>query len=134
MQVPCSSEHETPKRGAYAARLVSTYELETIEPGEPGPTVAALTGQLDLTNASDLAESLEALAGAPNLVLDLNRVAFIDSAALHRLFELARQRQPDRLAIVLDPGSPIATVVEIVELGRVVPVVATLEEAARALA
>jgi anti-anti-sigma factor len=112
---------------------VATYELETIEAGEPGPTALALVGELDLTNASELAERLRELAEVPKLVLDLNRVVFIDSAALHRLFQLARDRQPDGLALVLDPASPIARVVDIVELARVARVATTLEDASRAL-
>ena len=113
---------------------VATYELETVDAGQSGCTVIALGGELDLTNASDLAERLGSLDDAPRLIVDLNRVVFIDSAALHRLFQLARRRTPGGLAFVLDPASPIATVVAIVELGSVAPIAPTLDEATRALA
>ena len=93
----------------------------------------ALVGELDLTVASELTEQLEELAGVPALVIDLNRVHFIDSAALHCLFRLARDRDTS-LAFVLEPTSPIATTLAIVELGRAAPLKATLDEAVRALA
>ena len=113
---------------------MATYELETVDAGGPGPTVVALAGELDLTNASDLARRLDELHEGPRLVVDLDRVVFIDSAALQRLFQLARKRHPGGLVFVLDPSSPIATVVKIVGLGRVAPVAASLDEAAQVFA
>ena len=52
-----------------------------------------VAGELDLTNARDMEERLEAVAVANGqaLVLDLNRLVFIDSAALHVLFRTARR-------------------------------------------
>ena len=47
------------------------------------------------------------------LVLDLNRVVFIDSAALHVLFRTARR---SRTGIVLSQTAPVARTVEIVGL------------------
>ena len=94
----------------------------------------ALSGELDLTNAHDLAERIGELAnGHGPVVLDLNRVVFIDSAALHRLFQLAQGRRPGTLAFVVEPTAPVAATLEIVELGRAAPVTASLAEAQAAL-
>jgi anti-anti-sigma factor len=112
---------------------VATYELETMDAGETGPVVVALAGELDLTNASDLERRLGDLANAPRLVVDLNRVSFIDSAALQVLFRLARERRSDGLVFALDPSSPIATVVRIVDLESVVPIASSPDEATRLL-
>ena len=113
---------------------MSTYELEHHEPDESGVDVVALAGELDLTNASGLEQRLETeVPSDAALVVDLNRVVFIDSAALHCLFRLARARGSSRLALVVEPMAPIARAVEIVDLGQAVTVAPTLEAARAAL-
>ena len=112
---------------------MTTYELDRMELGEGGLACFALSGELDLTNADELARRLDDLAnGHTAVVLDLTRVAFIDSAAIHRLFRIARERRLS-VAFVVEPGAPIATTLEIAGLGRAAPVAATLEEAKTAL-
>ena len=113
---------------------MSTYELEHHEPDESGVEVVALAGELDLTNAGDLERRLETEVGSAEvLVIDLNRVVFIDSAALHCFFRLARARSRSRLALVVEPAAAIARALEIVDLGGAVTVAPTLEAARAAL-
>jgi anti-anti-sigma factor len=113
---------------------VSTYELEHHEPDESGVEVVALAGELDVTNASGLERRLETeVRSDVPLVVDLNRVVFIDSAALHCFFRLARGRGRSRLALVVEPGAPIARALDIVDLGGAVTVAPTLEAARAAL-
>jgi anti-anti-sigma factor len=113
---------------------VSTYELEHHEADETGVAVVALVGELDLTNVSGLERRLETETGSDAaLVVDLNRVVFIDSAALHCFFRLGRARGRSRLALVVEPTAPIARALEIVDLGRAVTVAPTLEAAQAAL-
>ena len=113
---------------------MATYELDRVEPREAGLAYVALSGELDLTNADDLAQRLDDLAtGNVAIVLDLTRVVFIDSAAIHRLFRIACDRGPHATAFVVEPTAPIAATLEIVGLGRAAPVAATLEEAKEAL-
>jgi anti-anti-sigma factor len=114
---------------------MATYELDRIELGESGIAHFALSGELDLGNADELARRLDDLTnGHLAIVLDLTRVAFIDSAAIHRLFRIARGRGPLAVAFLVEPASPIAATLEIAGLGRAAPVAATLEEAKTALA
>jgi anti-anti-sigma factor len=109
---------------------VASYELEQMVPDESGPAYIAVSGELDLTNADDLAERLGELAnGDRPLVLDLSRVVFIDSAAIHRLFRIARDRSPGTLAFVVEPTAPVAATLEIVGFGQVATVAASLAEA-----
>jgi anti-anti-sigma factor len=108
---------------------VAGYELQQVESNHPDVAVVLLAGELDLTNAEELAERLGELASIPRLVLDLNRVVFIDSAALHCLFRIARQRGPTGLALAVERTAPIATTLEIVDLGRVATITATSEDA-----
>jgi anti-anti-sigma factor len=110
---------------------VASYDLERVEPTEEGGIAQiVLSGELDLTNAAELEERLEEVAteGTP-VVVDLNRVVFIDSAAIHGLFRVARNRGPDGIAFVVEPTAPVAATLGIVELHRAATVAASFEDA-----
>jgi anti-anti-sigma factor len=99
---------------------MSSYVIEMRDGGDSGEVHVALTGELDLTNAGELELGLDELAdGGTRLVVDLNAVSSLDSAALHVLFKLARRCGRDRFAFVVDPGARIATTIEIVGLAKV---------------
>jgi anti-anti-sigma factor len=112
---------------------VTSYELEvrasTPEAREE-VTVVDLGGELDLTNAGEIERRLGEIAhGREGLILDLNRVAFVDSAALHMLFRIARRFGTDqRFGIVLDPSALVFTTLAIVGLDEVAAVRPTLDE------
>ena len=113
---------------------MSTYDLELHESGETGVSLVSLAGELDLTNVSGLERRLETTIPSEDaLVVDLNRVVFIDSAALHCFFRLGRARGRSRLALVVEPSAPVARTLEIVDLGRAVTITPTLEAARAAL-
>jgi anti-anti-sigma factor len=100
---------------------MTSYELEQ-RPTEDAQTVLVeVMGELDLTNAHEVEERLGELA-APNgatLVLDLNRVVFIDSAALHVLFRTARRLGRERFGLVLEPTAAVARTLSIVGISEV---------------
>ena len=112
----------------YAA-VVTPYELE-LRGETHGFTVVELVGELDLTNAADVERKLEQSAGAGDgLVLDLNGVTFIDSAALHMLFRVARGiGDARRFGIVLQPTALVARTLEIVGLNAVTTVRQSVDE------
>ena len=93
------------------------FELEHHETDDPNVLHVGVSGELDLTNARELEDRIDELSttNTSALVLDLNRVVFIDSAALHVLFRTARRH---RIGIVLAPTAPIARTVEIVGLAE----------------
>jgi anti-anti-sigma factor len=108
---------------------MTTFEMEEREQAEPRLRLVEMSGELDLTNTHDLEARLEELPDDDAvLALDLNRVLFVDSAALHVLFRLARARGPERLGFVLEPTAAIARTLEIVGLPRVVPVRPSADE------
>jgi anti-anti-sigma factor len=99
---------------------MSSYGIEMQDGDDHGEVHVALTGELDLTNAGELELGLDEIAdGGKRLAVDLNGVSFLDSAALHVLFKLARRCGRDRLVFVVDPGAHIATTLEIVGLANV---------------
>jgi anti-sigma B factor antagonist len=59
---------------------------------ERGCVIAAITGEIDISNVARLRERLYELADdGGTLIVDLNRVAFIDSAGLGALVGTARR-------------------------------------------
>jgi anti-anti-sigma factor len=108
-------------------------ELSQVEFSGDDVVVARLTGEIDLSNAAEVGESLG--AGVPNtalgLVIDLTATAYLDSSGVHLLFDLAErlQRRQQQLRVVVPEGGPIRRVLRIVELDLTVPVVATVDEA-----
>ena len=113
---------------------MASFELEQVQEGDPAVAVVAVTGELDLSNADELAEQLGVAAAGRPLVVDLSRVLFIDSAALHRLFGVARESGSGRLAVVAEPSAPIARTLEIVQFQRAATVATSVGEACAALA
>jgi anti-sigma B factor antagonist len=107
---------------------MSSYELERLDDGD-GIVEVRMTGELDLTNARELEERLVEIAPPDaQLVIDLNRVVFVDSAALHVLFKVARRQENGKLALVLEPTAPIARAITIVGLGQAAQIVASSDE------
>jgi anti-anti-sigma factor len=100
-----------------------------------GVAVVRLTGELDLTNVEEVGRRLEPAEVSPAVVLDLSALAFLDSAAVHLLFSLARRRRDEgrALAVVVPAGSPVERLVAIVDLGRAAPVRTTLDAALTAV-
>ena len=113
---------------------MGSFQLEYVDKGDPDVAVVAVEGDLDLSNADDFVERIAMSAAARPVVIDLNRVLFIDSAALHQLFEVARERGFQRLALVAEPGAPVARTLEIVQFSRVATIAASVDEALAALA
>jgi anti-anti-sigma factor len=127
LRLPARRVYETGARGVpYPQRAVPPFELEPQETEVPNVLHVGIAGELDLTNARELEDRIEELSAgdASILVLDLNRVVFIDSAALHVLFRASRT---GRIGIVLAPTAPVARTVEIVGLAEATVVGESLE-------
>jgi anti-anti-sigma factor len=103
---------------------MTSYELEQRPTDDPSLVHVDVTGELDLTNAHEVEERLEAItvANGSRLVLDLNRVVFIDSAALHVLFRTARRLGKDRFSLLVAPTAAVARTLEIVGIAEVATV------------
>ena len=112
---------------------MGAFDLEHIEAGEAAVAVVELSGELDLTNVEELVEELEEAAADRALVLDLNRLLFLDSAALNALFGLARVRGVKGLAVVIDPSAPVASTLAIVDFRQAATMASSRHEACAAL-
>jgi anti-sigma B factor antagonist len=87
----------------------------TLDPGD-GVVVVSAAGEVDLGNAEQLAAALRAAsAGSDAIVLDLLEVPFMDSSGLKVLL-VASEELGERLALALDPDSPVARLLEVTEV------------------
>jgi anti-anti-sigma factor len=84
-----------------------------------GVHVAAITGEVDISNVDDVTRRLIALPNfAPGLVVDLRLVTYMDSTGISMLHDLAgrlRERS-QKLIVVCPPGSPPRRVLELTGL------------------
>ncbi len=108
---------------------MSAYEFEVVDLREQETVLVRLAGELDLTNSQEIEERLTAgLQNGSRLVIDLSRVLFIDSAALHVLFRLSRTLAAPRMTVVVEPGAPVARTLEIVGVHDAMRVVASADD------
>ncbi len=108
-----------------------------------GVHVAAITGEIDISNVDDVTRRLIALPNfAPGLVVDLRLVTYMDSTGISMLHDLAgRMRErSQKLIVVCPPGSPPRRVLELTGLiarttvvDDLAPAVQTLRDAAQDL-
>ena len=97
-----------------------------------GVPVIAAPEEIDITNAPDLRSALQAAGadGHRTLVLDMSRTRFCDSAGIHTLLAMHKRAQSagGELLLVL-PDPPVLRIFAITGVDRVIPNVASLEEA-----
>ena len=101
-----------------------------------GVPVVRLEGEIDKLAVEHARARLDPLVASGKLVIDLDRVSFIDSAGLHALFGLGRVASAAGvgLALAVPPSCAVARAVEIVRLADAMPVRESVESAAAALA
>jgi anti-anti-sigma factor len=102
-----------------------------------GVTVAAITGEVDISNASEVADALVELPNlALGLIVDLRGVDYLDSTGVSLLHELALRlrRRSQRLIVVCPVGCPPRRVLELTALPSHSPVLDDLPSAIRAMA
>lgn len=102
---------------------------------EDGVTIASVDGEIDLSNAAELEMAISHAVGndVVGLVVDLERVDYLDSSGVTLLFNLARRvsRRQQRFVVVV-PGE--AHVREILSLSGATDALALQESLADALA
>jgi len=97
------------------------------------PVVVELPAEIDVTNSEQVYQQLVA-ALAPNIntvVADMTATVFCDSSGVHAImhaYETAGQSGAGiRLAVL--PGTSVRRVLELIGVGRLMPVYPSLEEA-----
>jgi anti-anti-sigma factor len=103
-----------------------------------GAVIARLTGEIDMSNASDLQAAIaEATPNrAPGVLLDLSAVDYIDSAGIHMLYRLgdSLRNRGQALRVVIPPESAASDALRLAGVTRHVDVVEAVDEGLHALA
>ena len=100
---------------------------------DDGVVIASLTGEIDLSNATEITDAL--LGGVPNealgLVIDLSDVSYLDSAGVRMLAELDHRLgwRAQVLRVVAPEASRSRRVLVIAGLERVLALDASIEDA-----
>jgi anti-anti-sigma factor len=101
-----------------------------------GVTVAAISGEVDVSNASEIARAFEDLSQVSlGMVVDLRELVYLDSSGISLLHDLAlRMRQRwTRLVVVSPPSSPPRRVLELTALDSHTLILDELEPAIETL-
>ncbi|MEA2421794.1 MAG: hypothetical protein QOF55_893 [Thermoleophilaceae bacterium] len=108
-------------------------ELSQVDLSGDDVVVARISGEIDLSNASELGDELSAAVpnSALGLVIDLTATSYLDSSGVHLVFDLAERlgRRQQQLRVVVPEGAPVRRVLRIVDLDATVPVLASVDEA-----
>jgi anti-anti-sigma factor len=105
--------------------------------GEGDIVVARVTGEIDLASADAVGGELA--SAVPNralgLVLDMSGTAYLDSSGISLVFDLAERlrRRQQQLRLVVPEDAPLRRVLRIVNAADVVPIDASVDEAAAAI-
>ena len=104
---------------------------------DDGIVIASLTGEIDLSNATEITDAL--LGGVPNealgLVIDLSNVSYLDSAGVRMLAELDHRLgwRAQILRVVAPESSRSRRVLVIAGLERVLSMVTSVDAARTSL-
>jgi stage II sporulation protein AA (anti-sigma F factor antagonist) len=115
-----ASEGGSPGASAGSASAPAASDLARVDiQNHDGVHVAAITGEVDISNVDDVTRRLIGLPNfAPGLVVDLRLVTYMDSTGISMLHDLAgrlRERS-QKLIVVCPPGSPPRRVLELTGL------------------
>jgi anti-sigma B factor antagonist len=80
--------------------------IETLRTGDTSRATVSVTGEIDVTNASDFVRTINEIDAPHPLIVDLSNVLYLDSAGFAALDKLLAQ---GAAVIVLDPNSPVHT-------------------------
>ena len=103
-------------------------------------TSARIRGDIDTSNADRIEQALQSGAAAKEIgygmIVELNGVEYLNSAAIKMLFGLAEQLRArgKQLRVVMDDTAPMRKVLGIIHFERLVPIHRTEAEAQIALA
>jgi anti-sigma B factor antagonist len=101
------------------------------------PVVVVLPAEIDVTNSEQVYEQLlAALApGVGTVIADMMATVFCDSSGVHAImhaYETAAERDV-RMRLAVSPATSVRRVLELIGVGRLMPVYPSLEEALAAV-
>ena len=97
------------------------------------PVVAVLPREIDVTNSEQVYEQLVAVLtpGVKTVIADMTSTVFCDSSGVHAImhaYESAAARDV-RMRLAVSPATSVRRVLELIGVGRLMPVYPSLQEA-----
>src|SRR5258707_12557716 len=116
--------------------LSRVSEVEVV--AHNGVPIARVRGEIDLSNAEEVLQSIEGAIdeGSPGLAVDLRELAYVDSAGVRLLFRAARAVAVTGglFVAIVAPESPAQRVLDLAEAATLFPLEATEQAALQRLA
>ena len=96
------------------------------------PVVVELPAEIDVTNSEQVYEQLVAVLapGVDTVIADMTSTIFCDSSGVHAImhaYETAGARDV-RLRLAVSPGTSVRRVLQLIGVGRLMPVYPTLRK------
>ena len=102
---------------------------------QDGVVVAGLIGEHDDTSVADVAAAVDGVIGpSGRLVVDLTRASWMDTSIVAWILGMEHRLDDGALALVVEPGSRPAKLLEMLRLDRVLPVERDLTDAVASVA
>jgi anti-sigma B factor antagonist len=97
------------------------------------PVVVVLPAEIDVTNSGQVYEQLVAVLapGVDTVIADMTSTVFCDSSGVHAImhaYESAAARDV-RMRLAVSPATSVRRVLELIGVGRLMPVYESLQEA-----
>ena len=97
------------------------------------PVVVALPAEIDVTNSEEVYQQLVAAfaPGAETVIADMMSTVFCDSSGVHAImhaYESGAERG-GRMLLAVSPTTSVRRVLELIGVGRLMPVYPSLQEA-----
>jgi anti-sigma B factor antagonist len=97
------------------------------------PVVVALPAEIDVTNSEEIYEQLVAafVPGVDTVIADMMSTAFCDSSGVHAIMHAYESgaKRGGRMLIAVSPATSVRRVLELIGVGRLMPVYTSLQEA-----
>ncbi len=109
--------------------------LATVEVHQQGDvSVARLRGEIDTSNVSEIGDALGVAAiddQGRGMIVDLSAVAYLNSATVKLLFDLAEQihRRHQQMRLVMTETAPMRKLLLLLKFDLAVPLDTTIEDA-----
>lgn len=110
------------------------YPLATVDVEQQGDIcVASLRGEIDTSNISEIGDVLGAAIGegSQGMLVDLSEVAYLNSATVKLLFDLAEQmhKRHQQMRLVMTEAAPMRKLILLLKFDLVVPLDKTTDDA-----
>jgi anti-sigma B factor antagonist len=98
-----------------------------------GPVVVALPAEIDVTNSEEVYQRLVAAfaPGAVTVIADMMSTVFCDSSGVHAIMHAYESGAEGggRMLLAVSPATSVRRVLELIGVGRLMPVYQSLSEA-----